>query len=77
MVVDDSNAQISYTLRVVPAKGGRVSQAQYDEATKQAMDAMAAAFDAAGLPLAAIEATGEVTYRARNPRGGTHTWPAS
>ena len=69
-----SGAQITYVITVTPQRGSEISQARYDVATGRALEAFAAAFEQSGLPVAQIEAEGHVSYRATNPRGGTHAW---
>lgn len=69
-----SGAQIHYSLLVTPQKGREISQVRYDDATRRALAAMADAFASAGLPVAHIEASGQVSYRPNNPRGGPITW---
>lgn len=61
-----SGAQIHYSIRVAPLKGTEISQARYDDATRRALQGISDAFEAAGLPVAEIEAEGHVSYRATN-----------
>jgi hypothetical protein len=72
--MDPSGAQIHYTLTVRPEKGKEISQERFDKATRLALSSMAAAFADAGVPLASITASGDVSYHPNNPRGGTHEW---